>query len=59
MATPRSDADTGKKRHGKKKKAKCHHDQITDILSALLPLAFPYLTTYLERYLGTNKDYPR
>lgn len=56
MATPRSDADTGKKRHGKKKKSKRRLDPITEILSALLPLAIPYLTAYLEKYMGTNKD---
>ena len=56
MATSRNDADTGKKKHGKKKKSKRRHDPITEILSALLPLAIPYLTAYLEKYMSTPQD---
>jgi hypothetical protein len=44
----------GKKRHGKKKSAWRRNDPMMDILSALLTLAIPYITVYLEKYMGSN-----
>jgi hypothetical protein len=55
MITPSSSAEEGNKRHGKKKKAKHRHDPMMDILSALIPLAIPYITGYLESYVGHNR----
>ncbi|MDP2796488.1 MAG: hypothetical protein Q8N94_03130 [Methanoregula sp.] len=54
MVTLRNCAEEGKKRHDKKKKDKRRHDPVMDILSALLPLAIPYIASYLEKYMGTN-----
>ncbi len=45
-----------KKRHGKKKKAKRCHDPMTEILSAIIPLALPYITGYIEKYMGTSRE---
>ena len=56
MMTPRNSAEEGKKRHGKKKKAKRRHDPMMDILSAIIPLVIPYITRYLERYMGTPPE---
>ncbi len=56
MITPRTSQEEGKKRHGKKKKAKRRHDPMTDILSAIIPLAVPYITGYLERYMDTSSE---
>jgi hypothetical protein len=52
MITPRTNAEECKKRQGKKKKAKRRHDPMMDILSALIPLALPYITGYLEKYMS-------
>ena len=54
MVTPYNCAEEGKKRHGKKKRARRCRDPVMDILLALLPLAIPYITGYLEKYMGTN-----
>jgi hypothetical protein len=54
MVAPRNGAEEGKKRHGKKKRGRRRHDPLMEILSALLPLAIPYITGYLEKYMGTN-----
>ena len=56
MLHPSTHAKDGKKRHGKKKKAKHRHDPMMDILSAIIPLALPYITGYLEKYMGTTRD---
>lgn len=55
MTTGNSEKE-GKKRHGKKKRARRRNDPIMDILSALLPLAIPYIIAYLEKYMGTNTN---
>jgi hypothetical protein len=55
MMRPGTSAESGKKRQGKKKKAKRRHDPMMDILSAIIPLAIPYITGYLEKYLGTYR----
>lgn len=54
MMTPCNSKKEGKKRHGKKKSAKRRNDPMMDILSALLTLAIPYITVYLEKYMGNN-----
>lgn len=59
MATSGSDAGSGKKHKGKKKKNKRRSDPVSEIISALLPLAFPYLAAYIEKYLGTGKNTSR
>jgi hypothetical protein len=52
MMTSGNGKEEGKKRHGKKKRARRRHDPVMDILSALLPLVIPYITGYLEKYMG-------
>ncbi|MEI7858109.1 MAG: hypothetical protein WCH85_11505 [Methanomicrobiales archaeon] len=47
------------KKHGKKKKAKGRHDPMMDILSALVPLAIPYLTGYLKNVMAPHPDSPK
>jgi hypothetical protein len=56
MMKNRNSAEESKKWHGKKKKAKRRHDPMRDILSAIIPLAMPYITCYLEKYLGTPHE---
>ena len=56
ILTPPTRLKEDKKRHGKKKKAKRRHDPVADILSALIPLALPHITRYLERYMGASRD---
>jgi hypothetical protein len=56
MITPDDSGKENKKQHGKKKKAKRRHDPMMDILSAIIPLAIPYLTGYLEKYLGPRQE---
>ena len=54
MLTTSNNAEEGKKRHGKKKRARRRNDPMMDILSALLTLAIPYITVYLEKYMDNN-----
>ena len=56
MMTPDTSRKEGKKRQGKKKKAKRRHDPMMDILSAIVPLAIPYIAGYLEKYGGTSRQ---
>lgn len=56
MMTSHNNTDEGKKRHGKKKRARRRHDPMRDVLSAIIPLALPYITAYLEKYLGTLRE---
>lgn len=56
MITPHPSQEEGKKRHGKKKKNRRRSDPMMDILSAIIPLAIPYLTGYLEKYMGSHLD---
>lgn len=56
MITPRTSQEEGGKKHGKKKKNRRRSDPIMDILSAIIPLAIPYLTGYLEKCMGSHRD---
>jgi hypothetical protein len=53
MMIPDTSRKEGKHRQEKKKKAKRRHDPMMDILSAIVPLATPYIAGYLEKYMGT------
>lgn len=56
MISSAHNPDANKKRHTKKKKAKRHYNPMTDILSTIIPLALPYITGYLKKYMGTSHE---
>lgn len=56
MMTPNESGKEQKKGYGKKKKGKRRHDPMMDILSAILPVALPYLTRYLAKSLDNTPE---
>ena len=56
MMTQNENGKERKNKPGKKKKTKRRHDPMMDILSAILPVALPYLTRYLEKSLDHTPE---